>query len=81
MNKAGSEWNRWDMHIHTPGTLHEDEFQGGWEEYEKHIDMTDYSNMYVDTWQKAKAQLGPHLVQVSTIKAMESECEIHEEVY
>ena len=38
MNKAGSEWNRWDMHIHTPGTLHEDEFQGGWEEYEKHIE-------------------------------------------
>lgn len=38
MNKAGSEWNRWDMHIHTPGTLHEDEFQGGWEEYDKHIE-------------------------------------------
>lgn len=29
----GSEWHRWDPHIHTPGTLFEDKFKAGWDEY------------------------------------------------
>ena len=31
----GSEWHRWDPHIHTPGTLLEDKYpaSGGWEPY------------------------------------------------
>lgn len=35
MNAAnrGSEWNRWDPHIHGPGTLHADAFRGSWEQY------------------------------------------------
>ena len=24
----GSEWRKWDLHIHTPETLKEDEFEG-----------------------------------------------------
>ena len=24
----GSEWNRWEFHIHTPGTLKNDHFSG-----------------------------------------------------
>ena len=31
----GSEWHRWDPHIHAPGTLLEDKYpaSGGWEPY------------------------------------------------
>ncbi len=29
----GSEWRRWDPHIHAPGTLLNDEFGGDWEGY------------------------------------------------
>lgn len=34
----GSEWNRWDLHIHTPGTLKNDQFEGNtldeqWEKF------------------------------------------------
>ena len=32
MNR-GSEWKRWDLHIHTPGTALEDRFKGNWDEY------------------------------------------------
>lgn len=28
----GSEWRRWDLHVHTPGTALEDQF-GSWDEY------------------------------------------------
>lgn len=28
----GSIWRRWDVHLHSPGTIREDGF-GGWEEY------------------------------------------------
>lgn len=35
MELHGSSWNRWDLHIHTPGTLHNDGFTGDWEEYEQ----------------------------------------------
>tara|TARA_B100000315_G_C14171348_1_gene404706 strand:- start:114 stop:314 length:201 start_codon:yes stop_codon:yes gene_type:complete len=27
-NHRGSVWHRWDPHIHIPGTLHEDKFDG-----------------------------------------------------
>jgi hypothetical protein len=30
---TGSEWHRWDPHIHTPGTLLNDGFAGNWDEY------------------------------------------------
>jgi len=29
----GSEWHRWDPHIHAPGTVLEDGFAGDWEGY------------------------------------------------
>jgi len=29
----GSQWNRWDPHIHTPGTALEDRFRGDWGGY------------------------------------------------
>lgn len=32
MYPRGSEWRRWDLHVHTPGTLMNDQF-GDWEEY------------------------------------------------
>jgi hypothetical protein len=32
MYLRGSEWRRWDLHIHTPGTALNDQF-GDWEEY------------------------------------------------
>jgi hypothetical protein len=36
----GSEWRRWDVHVHTPGTLMNDQF-GDWEEYLKAIEAQD----------------------------------------
>ena len=50
MMARGSEWRRWDLHVHTPDTALEDRF-GGWDEYlakiEAHRDVkvigvTDY---------------------------------------
>lgn len=32
-NPRGSEWNRWDPHIHTPGTINNDQFKGDWAGY------------------------------------------------
>ena len=29
----GSEWHRWDPHIHAPGTVLNDQFSGEWETY------------------------------------------------
>ena len=29
----GSQWHRWDPHIHAPGTLFNDQFEGDWEGY------------------------------------------------
>jgi hypothetical protein len=30
---AGSQWRRWDPHLHAPGTLFNDQFKGDWEGY------------------------------------------------
>ena len=38
----GSEWRRWDLHIHTPGTALNDQF-GDWEEYLAAIEAADDS--------------------------------------
>lgn len=32
-NPRGSLWHRWDPHLHTPGTLLNDQFRGTWETY------------------------------------------------
>ena len=37
-NPRGSEWHRWDPHLHAPGTLLSDQFGGDWEKYLKHIE-------------------------------------------
>jgi ABC-type lipoprotein export system ATPase subunit len=37
-NARGSEWNRWDPHIHAPGTVLNDQFGGDWAAYLKAID-------------------------------------------
>lgn len=34
----GACWNRWDPHIHTPGTLQNDVFNGDWDRYFKAIE-------------------------------------------
>lgn len=54
----GSEWRRWDLHIHTPDTALNNQF-GGWEEYISTIEksdaikviaVTDY--MMIDNYQR-----------------------------
>lgn len=35
---CGSEWRRWDPHLHAPGTLLNDQFGGDWESYLKRIE-------------------------------------------
>jgi hypothetical protein len=32
-NPRGSEWHRWDPHLHAPGTILNDQFSGDWESY------------------------------------------------
>src|SRR3954466_342846 len=32
-NAQGSVWNRWDPHIHVPGTILNDQYRGDWEEF------------------------------------------------
>src|SRR5712691_4315423 len=33
MPGRGSLWNRWDPHLHAPGTLLNDQFKGDWGKY------------------------------------------------
>src|SRR5438132_10230522 len=37
-NSRGSEWRRWDPHIHAPGTLLNDQFGGDWDTYLRQIE-------------------------------------------
>lgn len=41
MSDRGSEWHRWDPHIHAPGTAREDYFAGDWDGYLKKINEAD----------------------------------------
>jgi len=59
--KSGSEWRRWDPHIHTPGTLLNDEFDGDWDGFLNKIKeepvaevlgITDY--FCIETYREAK---------------------------
>ena len=36
--ESGSQWRRWNPHIHAPGTLLNDQFEGEWEKYLKAIE-------------------------------------------
>src|SRR5271156_6409953 len=58
----GSEWRRWDLHVHTPGTALNDEF-GDWNEYLSAIEaqttvrvmgVTDY--MSITNYSRLKAE-------------------------
>jgi predicted ATPase len=42
-NSCGSTWNRWDPHIHTPGTLYNDNFGDDWEGYLTAIEQSEPS--------------------------------------
>lgn len=62
-NERGSEWNRWDPHIHAPGTVREDGFGGDWDTYLTNIEnstpriralgITDYYS--IETYSAVKA--------------------------
>lgn len=54
MIERGSEWRRWDLHVHTPGTAMNDQFKGDWNGYlaaveaetdVKVIGVTDYMSI------------------------------------
>ncbi len=61
-NSRGSEWHRWDPHLHAPGTLLCDQFNGDWESYltciatasppVEALGVTDYFS--IQTYRKAK---------------------------
>lgn len=40
MYTRGSEWRRWDLHIHTPGTLLNDGFGNRWEDYLRAVELS-----------------------------------------
>jgi len=60
----GSEWHRWDPHLHAPGTLLNDQFGGDWEAYLSRIEgstpriealgVTDY--FCIQTYRAVKAR-------------------------
>jgi len=60
----GSEWHRWDPHLHAPGTALNDQFGGQWDEYLTAIEqssprihalgITDYYS--IRTYQEVRAQ-------------------------
>jgi hypothetical protein len=62
-NSAGSQWHRWDPHLHAPGTQLADQFHGDWEAYLGKIEassprvralgVTDY--FCIQTYRDAKA--------------------------
>ena len=39
----GSEWRRWDLHVHAPGTALNDNFGGDWDGYVKAVQFADSS--------------------------------------
>jgi ABC-type Mn2+/Zn2+ transport system ATPase subunit len=61
-NSRGSEWHRWDPHLHAPGTLLCDQFNGGWAAYLTSIEtaspavealgVTDY--LSIQTYRRAR---------------------------
>jgi hypothetical protein len=61
-NPRGSQWHRWDPHIHSPGTILEDRFGGDWDAYLKKIEqavprvsalgITDYYS--IDTYRRVR---------------------------
>jgi ABC-type lipoprotein export system ATPase subunit len=59
--QSGSQWRRWDPHIHAPGTLLNDEFHGDWDGFLRNIleeptaevlGITDY--FCIETYREAK---------------------------
>lgn len=48
--KRGSEWRKWDLHIHTPGTKKNDQFDGSdiEDKWEKYITSINESNANID---------------------------------
>jgi hypothetical protein len=42
-NLRGSTWNRWDPHIHAPGTVLNDQYRGddAWEEFLTKVEASD----------------------------------------
>jgi hypothetical protein len=59
--EAGSQWRRWDPHVHAPGTLLNDDFTGDWDGFLKNIKeepapevlgITDY--FCIETYRESK---------------------------
>jgi predicted ATPase len=43
MNEQGNVWKKWDLHTHTPGTIHNDQFKGGWGRFLQEVEKSDIS--------------------------------------
>lgn len=64
---VGSRWQRWDPHLHAPGTLRNDQFDGDWDRYIRQIEeaappvvalgITDYFSVrtYKEVLQRKRA--------------------------
>lgn len=73
----GSLWQRWDPHVHAPGTIFNDQFKGDWDAYFDTLEtadppiralgITDYYGL--DTYRQllAKRQAGKRLVECELI--------------
>ncbi|HAY5544150.1 hypothetical protein U5820_20495 [Enterobacter asburiae] len=64
MFSRGSEWNKWDLHVHTPASVLRNEYRDDWDKYIidlftkaieeniKVIGITDY--FFIDGYKKIK---------------------------
>src|SRR5712691_12356278 len=75
-NARGSEWHRWDPHLHAPGTTLNDQFKGNGEAYLRQIEesipavhalgVTDYFS--IETYREVrKRKLGGRLSTIGLI--------------
>ena len=54
LNTKGSEWRKWDLHIHTPETRLNNQFTEGWEPYITVIEQSDVSVIGVTDYLSVK---------------------------
>jgi len=54
LNTKGSEWRKWDLHIHTPETRLNNQFTEGWEPYITAIEQSDVSVIGVTDYLSVK---------------------------
>lgn len=43
MGENGNVWKKWDLHMHTPGTMHNDNYKGDWDSFLERVNSSGLS--------------------------------------